>query len=283
MGIAEAWADARARLEPAFGTGEARAMCRILFEDAFAWHSGKRDRPFAPAEAEQLTALLARVLAHEPLQYVLGQADFYGSRFAVSPAVLIPRPETEELVAWVLEHRTTAPPAARILDIGTGSGCIPITIKRHWPAATVHGADVSTDALAIAQANAQTLGATVTFAAWDMRYPPATALAQDWDIIISNPPYIPHREADQMPTHVKQHEPALALFVPDDDPLLFYRAVLAYAQRTLSAGGRLFLECSEFHAQDVHALGAQYGFAPGELRQDLQGKDRMWSAVVSGL
>lgn len=274
MGIAEAWNTCQTQLAPVFGAGEARAMCRILFEDAFGWHMGKRDRPFAETEVARLDEIRTRVLAHEPLQYVLGQADFYGNRFRVSPDVLIPRPETEELVAWVLEYRTVMPPDSRILDIGTGSGCIPITIQQHWPTATVHGVDVSTEALAVAQTNAQLLEVAVVFTVCDILSPPAAA--STWDVIVSNPPYIPRQEAYLMPDSVKQHEPALALFVPDDDPLLFYRAIFAFAQRNLRPGGRLFFECNEFNAQAVHAMGEGFGFTHGELRKDLQGKDRMW-------
>lgn len=268
----------RTALLPTHGEGEAQAIARIVLEDVFSWKAGRRDRKLSEAEWTQLEHLTDRLLAHEPVQYITGTADFFGLRLQVSPAVLIPRPETEELVEWVLKRAQALlhqKPAVRVLDIGTGSGCIPLALKRECPELQVHGWDVSTAALEVAQANAQRLGLVVHFAQVDIldhdQWP-----AGSWDIIISNPPYIPHQEVELMPAKVLNHEPDLALFVENEDPLIFYRTIMHFAQQQEARPTHLFFECNEYNAPAVDQLGQERGFTPTILRKDLQGKDRMW-------
>ncbi len=150
-----------AELIPSVGEGEARSIARLVFEDVFDWRSGRRDRILSGEEIEKLQQIITRLKAHEPVQYITGQADFYGLQFEVSPAVLIPRPETEELVEWILDQQAAYPGTVVVMDIGTGSGCIPLTIKHNWPNAQVHGLDVSPGALQVAKVYARKLSLDV--------------------------------------------------------------------------------------------------------------------------
>lgn len=261
-------------LIPRYGEGEAKALARIVFEDAF-----DRGRSFDP---ERFEAIQTRLLAGEPVQYVLGMADFWGLQFKVGPAVLIPRQETEELVAWVLEHlKSSALDAISLLDIGLGSGCIGITLKKKFPAIRLFGLEKSPEALDIALENANrilgpntqefTLGDILSRADW--------AQFAALDIVVSNPPYIPHVEKSLIPDHVLAHEPALALFVDDPDPLLFYRVIADFCSEKLRPGAALFFECNEFNAPEVAAMLREKGFEQVEIRKDLAGADRMLRAI----
>jgi len=264
------------QLQPIFGPGEAQALSRIVFEDVVNWRQGRPTRALEVWELKRLEDIRDRLLQQEPLQYILGTADFYGYVFRVSPAVLIPRPETEELVEWVLETLVGSDERLRVLDIGTGSGCIPITIKKELPVAEVWGMDISREALAIAAENAQELAADIHWQQFDILDPGSYPHLPRFTCIISNPPYIPDREKALMPQMVLAHEPGLALFVSDEDPLIFYRAILRFAQAHLIDRGWLFFECNEFNAAAVAELATAAGFVQGQIRQDLQTKDRMW-------
>ncbi len=267
-------------LQAHFGPGEGSSLTRILLEDLVGWRSGQRNRPLSTAEQQTLTHAKARLLTQEPVQYITGRADFFGYAFAVTPAVLIPRPETEELVEWVLATlKDNSADHLRVLDIGTGSGCIPITLALEHPTATITAVDVSAAALEIALENAQVLKADIRFEQVDILEDRQWARLGQYDVIVSNPPYIPYREQALMPQQVRQHEPSLALFVDDADPLLFYRRISAFSTNHLAAGGFLFLECNEFNASEVAAYLQQAGFQNIELRPDLQGKPRMIRAV----
>lgn len=263
-------------LTPTVGEGEARSMARLVFEDVFDWRPGRRDRELSATEVEQLQQIKTRLAVNEPVQYITGRADFYGLQLKVTPAVLIPRPETEELVEWILDHRSEVSSAATVLDIGTGSGCIPLAIKQNWSAASVGGLDLSPDALAVAQENASELGLAVNWQEADILDEANWSSLPSCDIIVSNPPYIPHEEANLMPDSVKQYEPQMALFVENQDPLIFYRQIMRLALQRLQPGGFLFFECNEFNAEEVDQIGKQLGFTHTELRRDLQGKWRMW-------
>ncbi len=265
-------ADARtyliAQLSPRYGRGEATSITRIVLEDAF---------PNAAIIAEKtVQAILDRLLQGEPVQYVLGQADFFGLKFNVSPAVLIPRQETEELVDWAIKILKNQPKSPiRVLDIGTGSGCIPVTVKKNIPRAEVWASDISAGALAMATDNAARLQTDIHFQQNDILNRTTWPELPDFELIISNPPYIPQRERTLMPEHVLAYEPELALFVADADPLLFYRTIADFALLHLLPGGTLLFECNEFNATEVVALLQMRHFAGIELRQDLAGADRM--------
>ena len=258
-------------IQPIYGEREASSIARIVFEDAFQLFdvSSKKEFLFT----DKFTAIQQRLVQQEPVQYVLGQADFYGLKFKVSPDVLIPRPETEELVHWILETNESVEPA--ILDIGTGSGCIPITLKKKIPRAIVSGLDISEKALAIARANGTWNEVMLFFIQLDILQKSDWDDLPDYDIIISNPPYIPHNEADLMPTWVKDYEPALALFVEHPDPLLFYRVIADFAAIHLTSNGYLFFETNEFNAQEVAQLLKDKYFQEVVIQKDMSGKERM--------
>ena len=243
----------------------------------------------------QLTIITQRLLQYEPVQYVLGEADFYGLKFRVNANVLIPRHETEELVYWIIEtvkerSRRTMDIEYRVnpsdlipqhlsvstlLDIGTGSGCIPITIKKKCPEITVHALDVSDGALEVAHENAMLNRVEVAFHLMDILNETRWEELPTFDIIVSNPPYIPMKEKALMPTHVLAFEPSLALFVENDEPLLFYQIICSFAMQKLKKGGLLFFELNEFSGEKVLDWMKQTGFQECELKKDLNGKIRM--------
>jgi release factor glutamine methyltransferase len=277
MNISTVYQNTRDQLALKYGDGEARAMCRIIFEDAFSWRKGRRDREITSTEQVQLATILARLQAGEPLQYIMELADFYGLQFRVTSAVLIPRPETEELVEWVLEALPgLANKQPVVLDIGTGSGCIPITIKHEYPQAIVQGLDVSEEALKIARYNGKKNETAVDFLCANILEEEHRSTLGQFDVIVSNPPYIPRAEESLMPDQVKKYEPDLALFVEAEDALLFYRTIIEFASNHLRPNGWLYFECNEYNAAEVAELGEQAGFIHNELKKDLQGKWRMW-------
>jgi len=225
----------------------------------------------------QLRDDVDRLFRHEPLQYVLGCTSFYGLEIQCSPAALIPRPETEELVDWVLSEVQL--PSCALIDLGTGTGCIPLAIKAKRPSWQVSAIDVSEDALALARTNALSLALDVHFEAADLLKDFSDFTIKDnFNVVISNPPYIPNADAMSMLPNVLNHEPHLALFVPDSDPLLFYRRIVAFSEQYLEKEGYVFVEIHEDLSEETIQLFHQAGFANIELRKDLQGKPRMIKA-----
>lgn len=213
------------------------------------------------------------LLSAEPIQYVLGETEFCSYRFFVTKDVLIPRPETEELVDWVYrQYKTTATPL-KILDIGTGSGAIAISLKKLLPQAEVTAIDVSAEALAIARRNAKTNGAAIHFVQQDILM--TDRLPEKYDVIISNPPYVRFAEQAEMHPNVLNYEPHLALFVPDENPLLFYDKIAELAYRFLTPQGSLFFEINQYLGKETQDLVRQKGFNEVILQQDLLGNDRM--------
>ena len=228
------------------------------------------------AEAQQWNAVLTQLKTQKPIQYILGETSFYGLTFQVNEHTLIPRPETEELVQWILETTISGLPIT-ILDIGTGTGCIPITLKKNLPKATIFGLDVSDKALEVATINALNNETAVTFLQKDILA--TTLLDRSFDLIVSNPPYVRELEKKQINPNVLQFEPHLALFVTDNDPLLFYRKIAQLAQDYLQPGGQLFFEINQYLGPAMIALVKSYGFTQIELRKDIYGNDRMLRAV----
>ncbi|MFM7594590.1 MAG: peptide chain release factor N(5)-glutamine methyltransferase [Flavobacteriales bacterium] len=225
----------------------------------------------------QLNSDVQRLLMHEPLQYVLGSTSFYGLEIQCAPSALIPRPETEELVDWILSEVQLS--TGSLIDLGTGTGCIPLAIKSKRPAWNVKGIDVSQEALALARSNAMRLGLDVYFENIDlMQDLQAVGLNDMFDVIVSNPPYIPDAEALSMAPNVLNYEPNLALFVPNTDPLLFYHRIVAFCQFYLKIEGYVFVEIHEALFDETALLFRQAGFANIELMKDLQGKSRMIKA-----
>lgn len=266
-------------LEPLYGNGEARAVTDYVLDVCFGLSKadilcGAVEEMTAEKTAE-LNKIFGRLMEGEPVQYVLGRAEFCGRWFSVRPGVLIPRPETEELCAWITaDSKASASP--KVLDIGTGSGCIAITLQLDMPESKVTAWDISADALDVARENAQQLGANVNFVKQDALNAKPEG---EWDVIVSNPPYICEKEKKDMAVNVLEHEPHTALFVPDADPLLFYRAITRLAVQTLSKGGRLYFEINPIYADDTCRMMRAEGMTAVELRSDMYGKQRMAKGV----
>jgi release factor glutamine methyltransferase len=226
-------------------------------------------------EVEQYSLILERLLKAEPLQYVLSEAYFYGLKFKVNSAVLIPRPETEELVELALNTLKNTPSKLNILDIGTGSGCIAITLKHSLSNADVYAMDISPEALDIANQNAINNNTKVHFLEADIR---AYKSNEKFDLIISNPPYVTNREGVHMDKNVMNYEPHLALFVADDSPLEFYIAITAFASQNLNKNGFLFFEINANFGKETANLLIDKSFTDIQILKDMQGKDRFISA-----
>ncbi|HVZ56164.1 MAG TPA: peptide chain release factor N(5)-glutamine methyltransferase [Chitinophagaceae bacterium] len=270
------------RLMAYYDAAEARNIADLVMEHLTGWTRIDRvlhkTLPLSLPQQQELEAMTGRLVRPEPVQYVLGEAWFAGRRFRVNEGVLIPRPETEELVAWAGKDLSAAGGHPRVLDIGTGSGCIAVTLKLGCPAAEVWACDISTAALETAAGNAGSLGAAIRLEAVNFLEKTTWDTLPFFDVLVSNPPYIPLTERESLPPHVRDFEPPLALFVPEADPLVFYRAIARFATEHLNPGGRIYLEIHEQLGEAVLHLLRESGFRP-ELRKDMQGKDRMIRAV----
>jgi len=225
-------------------------------------------------EEEQLQLIAERLLSHEPVQYVLNESWFCGLKFHVDKNVLIPRPETEELVEWIITNCKFPVDELKILDIGSGSGCIPIALKRRIRKAEVWSCDISDAALSIAKKNAASLGTEVNFLPLDFLDPVNWDDLPLFDIIVSNPPYIPEKDKTTMQPHVLNYEPATALFVPDNDPLVFYKAIAEFGKSHLRPDGNIYTEIHEDLGEPVIQVFQSGGYST-ELKKDMQQKDRM--------
>ena len=266
-------------LTPMHGAQEARAIVYALLEDVFGLRRtdvllGKFE---ALSEAEKLhfARCAKRLSEGEPLQYVVGTAPFGDLRFEVTPATLIPRPETLELVEWVVAEEKKRP-SLRLVDIGTGSGCIAISLAKLLHQAKVSAWDISAEALAVARRNAEQNGVAVDFKQVDVLN---ITEAETYDCIVSNPPYICEDEKAEMTDSVLLHEPHTALFVPNNDPLRFYRAIAELGVRNLSPGGTLYFEINRAYGAETCDLLRELGFQSVELRKDFYGNDRMVKGV----
>ena len=276
-------------LLPRYDEGEARSVIRWLLEVCFGLSMtdivcGALEC-LTVSEQQRLLDMHQRLLEGEPVQYVAGVADFGPRQFCVAPGVLIPRPETYELCQWVRAEWGDAQPAAckpqakrRLLDIGTGSGCIACTLAADLPDVSVTAWDISPVALDIAKENAQRAGVGVTFEQRDMLQVQYGSDAGRWDVIVSNPPYILDHEAEDMADWVLDYEPEIALFVPDDDPLLFYLHISNYAQSALKEGGLLFFEINPLYDEHIEDILLGLGFDDIEVREDQFGKNRFIKA-----
>lgn len=273
------------RLAGVYPPGEARAVARVLLEDAFGItladvYAGKV-REFSPHELERLHSMADRLEKGEPVQYVAGTAQFGGLTFEVSPGVLIPRPETLELVEWAAGDFSTRTGKGnrhmRVLDIGTGSGCIAVTMAVRLAGAQVTAVDISEKALGVARRNAARNGVQVEFAVCDILSPVAD-IAGNFDVIMSNPPYVCRSERAGMHRNVLDYEPHEALFVDDTDPLVFYRAIARFAATHLAPGGAVYVEINRRFGRETADVFSAAGFASVELRKDSADNPRMIKA-----
>ncbi len=257
--------------------GELKALVRLLLAEVAGWSLTDllaRDNLTLTTEQQAtVRAAIARLKKQEPIQYILGYTDFCGVRLTVNKNVLIPRPETAELVQLVSRNVATD---AQILDIGTGSGCIAIALAKQLPQAHIAACDVSHEALAVAEKNANNNGVQVDFAQCDILQPPA--IHRTYDAIVSNPPYVLNKERAAMERNVTDYEPALALFVPDENPLLFYDKIADFAAAHLNHGGKLFFEINHRLADETADLVRAKGFAQVALSDDSFGKKRFVTA-----
>lgn len=271
----------RRRLAPRFGDGEARWMVRLMMEEVKNYSSVdvavRGDFDAGETAERRFDEITSRLLKGEPIQYIFGRARFYGMNLKVSPAVLIPRPETEELVDMIVKDWSNRRDL-QVLDMCTGSGCIAIALARNLPFAEVDAIDISPEALAVARENASELKADVRFREEDALHMPEAD--GEYDIIVSNPPYIAEHERAEMEANVLEHEPALALFVPDDDPLRFYTAIARYALKALKEGGRLYFEINPLYAPSLQKEMTAMGWNDVRILPDMQKKNRFLIASL---
>ena len=268
----------REGLSSHYPTGEIAALTRIIATELLGVSQMtfylKDDITLTAEQEALLDNAIERLKKQEPIQYILGYSDFCGLRFKVTPATLIPRPETSELVEWIASEATGK---ESILDIGTGSGCIAISLAHSIAQSKVTAWDISHDALAVAAENSKANGCNVTFEHVDiLAYQPTDA---QFDIIVSNPPYIKENEKEAMHANVLDWEPHTALFVPDNDPLLFYRTIAEKGLQILKPGGRLYFEINRAHGNETMEMLAALGYTGIELRKDFAENDRMIRAV----
>ncbi len=267
-------------LKDCFAQEEIRNFIALILEYKLGYSKVdvlmKKDEDLNNDVALYCEEALEKLKNHVPIQYILGETEFYGLKFRVNSSVLIPRPETEELVHWIINDYKGK--QAKILDIGTGSGCIPITLKKNIHDADVAAWDISEEALITAKSNAELNKADVVFEkqnALDLG-----SVEAKFDVIVSNPPYVLDKEKELMQNNVLDYEPHLALFVPDNDPLLFYQAIAEFAKTNLNSKGALYFEINESFGDATVQMLEKLGFINIELRKDLFGKDRMIKAHV---
>jgi len=262
---------------------EIHSMAYLIFENILGLTKSAilAEESVNPTQAIQkrLEEIVSRINRFEPVQYILGEAYFYGRSFSVNPAVLIPRPETEELVRFVIDFiRKSNSKNCRVLDIGTGSGCIAITLALELKEIESFGTDISSEGLATASANAKKLNASVQFLNHDIL---SSQLPVSVDVLVSNPPYIGWNEFNTMSKNVVDYEPRLALFVDSEEPLLFYKAIVKRARESLTPGGLVAVEINERFGKEVQRLFIANDFAEVEIIQDVFGKDRIVKGVLS--
>lgn len=267
----------RDTLVPRYGKGETEAIIRLIFHHLKGWNTVdlliNEDKTLSPYIVGKIKEIEKRLLQDEPIQYIVGDAYFYGMDFIVNRNVLIPRPETEELVDMIVSQNRR--PDLDVLDIATGSGCIAIALARNLPFSKVTALDISEKALETARLNAQRLKAKIDFIHADIFT--HTFPNDSFDIIASNPPYVDEKEKAAMNANVLRYEPASALFVPDDDPLVFYRRIATVAHAALRAGGSLYLEINPLHSDDMQRLLSDTGFRNVQTHLDIHGKKRIMS------
>ena len=259
---------------------EIEGFKRIIFETVFGWNFTdqvlKKQETILPVDFERIKSIVLRLKNSEPIQYIFGETEFFGLKLKVNSSVLIPRPETEELVEWIVRSKLSE--NCKILDIGTGSGCIAIAIKSRLKNAEVSGIDISPEALETARLNAIENGLEINFYPADI-FNMKNFEGEKFDVIVSNPPYIRESEKVLMHSNVLDYEPEIALFVSDNDPLKYYREIARFAKSNLYDNGKLFFEINENFKSEMVELLSDIGFNNIEIRKDINGKNRMVSCL----
>lgn len=255
---------------------EVRMFTRMIIEHVSGWDFTtqilKKDILLSGEQQKKIRTIIPRLKTFEPIQYILGESEFYGLKLVVNPSVLIPRPETEELVEWITKNNLNE--NCKILDIGTGSGCIALALKKKLKNAKISGIDISESALEVARENAKRNNLEVDFFQTDILIPKN----KNWevfDVIVSNPPYVRNSEKAEMKTNVLAHEPENALFVNDEDPLVFYHAIADFAIKHLSVNGMLFFEINENFGEELSDLLNKKDFREIRIRKDINKRNRM--------
>jgi release factor glutamine methyltransferase len=269
------------QLQTVYSAEEATAITLLVFENKAAVARMDivkfPDKNLTAQQKEILDAALKELLLHKPVQHITGEAWFYNLKFKVNDHVLIPRPETEELVQWIIDEHSIQS-SLSIIDIGSGSGCIPIALKKNLPNATITSIDISDDALTVAKENAAINNTVVDFLQLDFLNEKEQQHLPAFDVIVSNPPYIPLNEKEKLDRNVTAYEPHTALFVPDKNPLLFYKAIAAFAKTHLKPDGKIYVETHEDLAKETAAVFLPR-FKTVEIRKDINGKERMVKAI----
>jgi release factor glutamine methyltransferase len=280
----KAFYDLKDSLQPLYDEGEATAIAHAMLEHITAESKLQRlvnkDQNFTAEQEKQFNLMKEQLQKAVPLQYIIGKAWFLNREFAVNSSVLIPRPETEELVMWIVSDCKATNTKPTILDIGTGSGCIAVSLKLELPESTVTACDVSPGAVLVARANADMLGADMSLHAIDFTNVALHDSLGKYDIIASNPPYIPYTEKEVLHPNVREHEPHVALFVPGDEPLLFYDLIADFGKTHLNANGLIYCELDRDYAVQTKALFESKGYADVEIRKDMAGNTRMLKASL---
>jgi release factor glutamine methyltransferase len=282
--LKEAFQNFQTLIQRNYEIEEARSISQIVFKEILGYDTIQlilNENDLLPATIfEQLDYIAFQLNEHKPIQYIMGHTEFYGLKFEVNENVLIPRPETEELVDWIIkdhkDHKDDQ--SLNILDIGTGSGCIPITLKYNIPQAKVNTIDVSKEAIAIALKNSLKNNVELFIHHQDVLL--LGQLDADYDVIVSNPPYVLESEKSEMRRNVLDYEPSLALFVKDNDPLVFYRKIINLIENTSTKATHLYFEINESYADELIKLFDDQKWQKPELRKDIRGKDRMIKAVL---
>lgn len=284
MTTGEIYSEFKSKLKTIYGDREAGNIADWVFEnvtDLKKWERREnRNKELPLADSEKLKNYLKELLKHKPVQYVLNEAWFYKRKFYVNENVLIPRPETEELVEWIVsdfkKEKDSKP--INIIDIGTGSGCIPISLKKELPGTRITAIDVSEKALAVAKKNAEELEAKIDFFQIDFLKEDEWKALSQYDIIVSNPPYIPLGEKEILAKNVVDHEPNIALFVANNDPFIFYKKISKFANSHLKENGKINVEVHEEYSKEVKSIFENAGFT-SEIKKDIYGKPRLVRAL----
>ena len=282
--IADAQKILFASLQSIYEVREASSITDLIMEKITGWKKLNRvinkETRLSAGKNRLLQKYTKELMAHKPVQYVLNEAWFFGMKFLVNEAVLIPRPETEELVKWIIDENPKGKPGSvRIVDIGTGSGCIPVALKKNLPHFEIYSCDASQAAIEIARQNALSNQVEVNFIHLDFLNSSSRKSLPAADIIVSNPPYIPLKQKTEMSPHIVSYEPHLALFVADSDPYVFYRAIADFASEQLKPEGKIYAELPAGSAADISGVFQSFGFDSIEIHKDMQGKDRMLKAT----
>lgn len=261
-----------------YGEAEARQIAEMVLESRGVSRNMLLVEPNEELQFPDLDSVINDIRAWRPVQYIIGTAEFAGMDFEVSDAVLIPRPETEELVDWIASE---VGDSVSILDVGTGSGCIAIALSRAVSGSSVWALDISAEALAVARRNGAKYAPDVSFVEGDALSDFSALFAEKFDVVVSNPPYIPDSDSRLMRRNVTDYEPHTALFVPDNDPLLFYRSIARTALKMLKAEGKLYFEIYELLADEMQRMLHDEGYEEIVVREDFRGKPRMICAKLS--